>query len=61
MSYQWYFLKPGESEWTKVEDNGTSATYTLTAEAEQNWYKYRCEVTNEAGSVYSDIVTLNVK
>ena len=61
VSYQWYYQKPGETTWTKVSNNGTSATYTLTTAARHNGYKFKCEVKNEAGSVFSNIVTLTVK
>ena len=60
-SYQWYYLKPDSTSWTKVSNNGTSATYTLTTAARHNGYKYKCAVTNAAGTVYSSVVTLTVK
>ena len=60
LKYQWYYLKPGETAWTKVSTNGTSATYSLTAAARHNGYSYRCTVKNAAGSVDSDIATLTV-
>ena len=60
-SYQWYYLKPGETEWRKVSNNGTSAIYTLTTAARHNGYKYKCVVTNSAGSVTSSTVKLTVK
>ena len=60
-SYQWYYQKPGETTWIAVTNNGTSATYTLTVATRHNGYKYKCEVINAAGSVYSNIVTLTVK
>ena len=60
-SYQWYYQKPGETTWIAVTNNGTSATYTLTTAARHNGYKYKCEVKNAVGSVYSNIVTLTVK
>ena len=60
-SYQWYYQKPGETTWNKVTVNGTSATYTLTAAYRHNGYKYRCTVTNSAGSVNSSVVALTVK
>ncbi len=61
LSYQWQYQKPGESTWNKVTINGTSATYNLTTATRHNGYKYRCVVTNTAGSVTSSIVTLTVK
>ena len=59
--YQWYYQKPGETTWNKVTVNGTSATYTLTAAARHDGYKYRCTVTSSAGSVNSSVVALTVK
>ena len=44
-----------------MTNNGTSATYTLTTAVRHNGYKYKCEVKNAAGSVFSNIVTLTVK
>ena len=61
LSYQWWYKKPGDTSWTKVANNGTSATYTLTAQARHNGYTYRCVVKNAAGSVASSNVTLTVK
>ena len=60
-SYKWQYQKPGESAWTSVKTNGTSATYSLTTAAKHNGYKYRCKVTNANGSVYTKAVTLTVK
>lgn len=59
-SYQWYYQKPGESTWNAVKNNGTSATYTLTAAMRHNGYKYRCQLKNTTGSVYTSVVTLRV-
>lgn len=59
-SYQWYYIKPGESTKYVVTKNGSSATYTLTAAARHNGYKYTCKVSNSAGSVWSKTVTLTV-
>ena len=62
VSYKWYYQKPGESTWTPVSSvNGTYASYSFTAAARHNGYKYRCTVTNAAGSVVSSIATLTVK
>ena len=61
LKYQWYYQKPGTTTWIKVSQNGTSATYTLTTAPKHNGYKYRCAVTNIAGTVYSSEVKLTVK
>ncbi|MBO4677480.1 MAG: hypothetical protein J5633_08040, partial [Oscillospiraceae bacterium] len=42
--YQWYYLEPGSSEWVEVSENGTSATYTLTADGSFNGWQFRCKV-----------------
>ena len=60
LSYQWFYQKPGESNWNPVTNNGTNATYKLTTASRHNGYKYKCEVTNTAGTVTSKIVTLTV-
>ncbi len=59
-TYQWQYQKPGETTWNNVANNGTAAVYSLTAQARHNGYKYRCKVTNAAGSVYSSVATLTV-
>ena len=61
LTYQWYFLKPGETNWKIASNNGTSSTYTLTAESRHNGYSYFCTVTNTVGSVSTYAVTLTVK
>jgi hypothetical protein len=61
LTYQWYYRTGSSGTWTKVSKNGTSATYTLTTAARHNGYQYRCLVKNDAGSVYSSVVTLTVK
>ncbi len=59
--YQWYYLAPGSETWTAVSaSSGKTASYSLTAAARHNGYQYRCEVSNNAGSVTSKAVTLTV-
>ena len=60
-SYQWYCQAPGETEWSEVKEEGSSATYTLTAGAEHNGYQFKCAVKNEAAAVETDPVTLTVE
>ncbi|MBO4676201.1 MAG: leucine-rich repeat protein, partial [Oscillospiraceae bacterium] len=58
LSYQWQYSKDG-STWTN-KSGATAASYTVTAKTSYNGMHYRCKVTNEGGSVYSDPATLTV-
>ena len=58
-SYQWYYKKPNATSWTK--STKTTATYSLTAKETHNGYQYKCLVSNDAGSVWSDVAVLTVK
>ena len=59
-SYKWYYQKPGSTTWTAVSKNGTGSDYSLTTAARHNGYKYRCKITNAAGTVYTQVVSLKV-
>ena len=59
-SYQWYYLKPGETTWKTLGSDGTSYVYSTIATPALNGYKYKCVLKNSAGSVTSAIVTLTV-
>jgi len=59
-SYKWYYQKPGSSTWKAVSKDGTNSTYSLTTAARHDGYKYRCRITNAAGTVYSKVVSLKV-
>ena len=60
-SYQWFYRKTSAGAWTAVSAaSGKTSTYTLTAETRHNGYQYYCKVTNAAGSVNSNTVTLTV-
>ena len=61
LKYQWQYRKPGESSWQKVSNNGTSATYSLKAQARHNGYTYRVKITDSFGNVYSDTAKLTVR
>ncbi|WP_425956346.1 hypothetical protein [Xylanimonas sp. McL0601] len=57
LAYSWVIRRPGSSTW---EQQGTSPTLQLTAEAALNGAQVRVRVTNGAGSTYSSIATLTV-
>ena len=59
LSYQWYFRKTESGSWTKCS-GATAASYEVEAKSYRNGYQYRCAVSNAAGTVYSNAVTLNV-
>jgi hypothetical protein len=58
-SYQWYYRKTPTGAWNKCTD-GTSATLMVEAKSYRDGFQYRCKVTNEVGSVYTNAVTLTV-
>ena len=60
LTYQWYYQKPGETAWNAIQNNGTSAVYSITTAARHNGYSYRCEVTNSGGTVTSETAHLTV-
>ena len=61
LSYQWYYQKPGSEAWTAVSATaGKQATYTLTTAARHNGYRYKCVVSNSAGSAESSVALLTV-
>ena len=61
LSYQWYYQKPGSEAWNAVSAAaGKQATYTLSTAARHNGYRYKCVVTNSAGSAESSVALLTV-
>ncbi len=65
LKYQWYYRTSSSGTWNKCTTNGaTTATYTVPAEKvikARSGYQYYCKITNAAGSIDSNIVTLTVK
>ena len=62
LAYQWYYRTTNEGDGTAVSaSSGKTAAYTLTTAARNNGYQYRCKVTSQSRSVYSDWATLTVK
>ena len=63
-SYQWQYWKSSTSSWTNVTasdiSGAKSATMTVPATSARNGIKYRCKVTNSAGTTNSNSATLTV-
>ncbi len=62
VSYQWYYNKNfyvNPDSWIKCSE-GTGAVLTVTAKSYRDGYSYRCRISNEFGTVYSDMVMLHV-
>ena len=55
--YSWE--RSSGSSWTTVSNDNTTS-YTTDATLAIGQYMYRCRVSNEAGSVLSNIATVNV-
>ena len=51
LSHQWYYQKPGETTWTKVSRGGGGSSYSFKAADRHDGYKYRCKISNSAGTV----------
>ena len=56
--YSWRGRSSGSS-WTTVSNDNTTS-YTTNTTLATGVYKYRCRVSNEAGSVVSNSATVNV-
>lgn len=60
LSYQWQVIQDGTTHtWVPIS-GATGTTYSISATSALNGKKYRCAVTNEAGTVYSNAATLTV-
>ena len=61
LAYQWYVSTDGGTSFAAVtEASGQTAQYTFTATMGLNGARYYCEVSNPAGSVRSETVSLTV-
>ena len=62
-SYQWYWRKNSSSSWSEsTVSTAQKATLVYTnLSTAKNGYQYRCKVSNGAGYVYTNTVTLTVK
>ena len=62
LRYQWQYTADGGITWKDVAaDSGKTATYTLTAAARHDGYRYLCMITNPKGNAFSYTVTLSVR
>ncbi|MBQ9323071.1 MAG: immunoglobulin domain-containing protein, partial [Clostridia bacterium] len=64
LKYQWQWSFDGGNNWQNSSSATTgynTATLQVTATEARNGYMYRCKVTNSAGTVYTNAVTLTVK
>ena len=60
-SYQWYYLKPGNTNWIATAADGNK-TATLTVTNVKNGYQYRCEIKGLDGQTYyTEPATLTVQ
>ncbi len=63
LSYQWQWSGDGGTTWMNSSSSTTgynTAALTVKAAASRNGYKYRCVVSNSAGTVTSNAATLRV-
>ena len=61
LNYQWYYRAPDTGSWTKLTaSSAKTASYSLTTQERHNGYQYRCQVSNLAGRLYTNICTLKV-
>ena len=60
LKYQWFYRRPGTTEWTAVSVGGMASEYRLTIKTRHDGYQYRCVVKNAKGSVTSKTAVLTV-
>ena len=59
-AYQWQFSDDGGLSWQPIP-GARESSYTLTAAKTMNGQQYRCQISNQDGTVESDPATLSVK
>ena len=59
-SYQWYYKKASASDWTKWNSQTNASATTAVLGSSWNKSKFKCEVSNVAGTVTSREATLTV-
>ena len=61
-SYQWQYRTSSTGNWyVSGLPDARSSTLSVPATAARNGFQYRCKISNEAGYVYTNHVTLTVK
>ncbi len=61
LSYQWYYRTSASGSWKKCSGYSSSSYFDVEALKYRDGYQYRCKVSNDCGSVYTDPATLSVK
>ena len=66
LSYQWQASDPGKTTWWNIKttssgyEGSNTPTLTVNATASRNGVRYRCKVSNEGGSITSQVAMLTV-
>ena len=62
VKYQWYYksAKAG-AEWTSLGSGYAKPSFSYTLAEKHNGVQYRCKITDNNGSIYSDVATVTVK
>ena len=62
LSYQWYYVKPGEYTGIKTTNaSGKTPTYTIKVAQRHDGYQYYCVISNEAGEQSTYWIKLTVQ
>ena len=61
LTYQWEYLAPGGTDWKSTSFSGNKTnTLTVTTKTTHDGYQYRCAVTGNGVTVYSEPASLSV-
>ena len=61
LEYQWYYAAPSAAKWTEASEvTAKTKAYSFMASAALNGFRFRCEVSNGAGSVTSEEAVLTI-
>ena len=58
-TYQWFYRKSATSNWIRVSNGGTAASYTTAGQNTRDGWQFCCKVMKNGESVLSDVATLN--